>query len=191
MFEKTADKLTRGLCGRGVIAESEAALYRYGFDMALTMLLNIISTAAVGLIFGMVFESIAFLVCYIPLRSYAGGYHSETPLRCYFLSLAMIAAVLSALKLLPFGAAGYAVIMAAGAALCALLYPVEDHNKPLDEAEVRVYRRRALTILAAEVCIWAVTGLLLRFKCGLIPMSVFTEGLMLASGRIKNARLKK
>ena len=93
MFEKTADKLTRGLCGRGVIAESEAALYRYGFDMALTMLLNIISTAAVGLIFGMVFESIAFLVCYIPLRSYAGGYHSETPLRCYFLSLAMIAAV--------------------------------------------------------------------------------------------------
>lgn len=121
MFEKTADKLTRGLCGRGVIAESEAALYRYGFDMALTMLLNIISTAAVGLIFGMVFESIAFLVCYIPLRSYAGGYHSETPLRCYFLSLAMIAAVLSALKLLPFGAAGYAVIMAAGAALCVLL----------------------------------------------------------------------
>lgn len=191
MFEKTADKLTRGLCGRGVIAESEAALYRYGFDMALTMLLNIISTAAVGLIFGMVFESIAFLVCYIPLRSYAGGYHSETPQRCYFLSLAMIAAVLAALKFLPFGAAGYAVFMAAGVALCALLSPVEDHNKPLDEAEVRVYRRRALTILAAEVCIWAVTGLMLRFKCGLIPMSVFTEGLMLAAGRIKNARLKK
>ena len=123
----------------------------------------------------------------LPFREDPTPYH----VWLYFLSLAMIAAVLAALKLLPFGAAGYAVIMAAGAALCALLSPVEDHNKPLDEAEVRVYRRRALTILAAEVCIWAVTGLLLRFKCGLIPMSVFTEGLMLAAGRIKNARLKK
>lgn len=55
--------------------------------MGITVLINLISTIVIGVIAGNVFESIAFLVFYIPLRSYAGGYHASTPRRCYFISI--------------------------------------------------------------------------------------------------------
>lgn len=85
MFKKTACKITQRLCEKGIISESDFDLYEYGFNMRITVLLNLISTIVIGVIAGKVFESIAFLVFYIPLRSYAGGYHASTPRRCYFI----------------------------------------------------------------------------------------------------------
>lgn len=58
---------------KGIISESDFDLFEYGFNMGITVLLNLISTIVIGVIAGEVFESIAFLVFYIPLRSYAGG----------------------------------------------------------------------------------------------------------------------
>lgn len=87
MFKKTACKITQRLCEKDIISERDFDLYEYGFNMGITVLLNLISTIVIGVIAGKVFESIAFLVFYIPLRSYAGGYHASTPRRCNFISI--------------------------------------------------------------------------------------------------------
>ena len=42
-----------------------------------------------------------FILAYIPIRSYAGGYHASTQLRCYILSNAVVVAVLIAIRLVP------------------------------------------------------------------------------------------
>lgn len=47
---------------KGIISESDFDLYEYGFNMGITVLLNLISTIVIGVIVGKVFESIAFLV---------------------------------------------------------------------------------------------------------------------------------
>ena len=62
MFKKTACKITQRLCEKGIISESDFDLYEYGFNMGITVLLNLISTIVIGVIAGNVFESIAFLV---------------------------------------------------------------------------------------------------------------------------------
>ena len=90
MFKKTACKITQRLCEKGIISESDFDLYEYGFNMGITVLLNLISTIVIGVIVGKVFESIAFLVFYIPLRSYVGGYHASTPRRCYFYNVPLV-----------------------------------------------------------------------------------------------------
>ena len=69
MFKKTVCKIMQHLCEKGIISESDFDLYAYGFNMEITDLLNLISTIVIGVIVGKVFESIAFLVFYIPLRS--------------------------------------------------------------------------------------------------------------------------
>ena len=86
-YKKPACKITQRLCEKGIISESDFDLYEYGFNMGITVLLNLISTIVIGVIASNVFESIAFFVFYIPLRSYAGGYHASTPRRCYFISI--------------------------------------------------------------------------------------------------------
>ena len=57
MFKKTACKITQRLCEKGIISESDFDLYEYGFNMRITVLLNLISTIVIGVIVGKEFES--------------------------------------------------------------------------------------------------------------------------------------
>lgn len=82
MFEALAEKIVRRLRDRQIISKENEELYKYGFNIGLTILINLLSSVLVGVFFGMIFESMIFLMGYIPLRSYAGGYHARTPLRC-------------------------------------------------------------------------------------------------------------
>ena len=56
MFKKTACKITQRLCEKGIISESDLDLFEYGFNMGITVLLNLISTIVIGVIAGNVFE---------------------------------------------------------------------------------------------------------------------------------------
>ena len=184
MFQTTAQKITDRLCSQDIIEDADKELYEYGFNMLLTVSLNIISTIIIGLLFGMVFESIAFLVAYIPLRSYAGGYHARTPLRCYIISLLLIVLILLTLKLIGESVLALFVLSSIGTIICVTMSPVEDVNKPLDEAEIKVYRKKAMIILAAEIIILIISIFALMKLAAVISTSLALEGAMLVLGKI-------
>lgn len=184
MFQTTAQKITDRLCSQDIIESADKELYEYGFNMLLTVSLNIISTIIIGLLFGMVFESIAFLVAYIPLRSYAGGYHARTPLRCYIISLLLIVLILLTLRLIRESVLALFVLSTIGTIICVTISPVEDVNKPLDEAEIKVYRKKAMIILAAEIIILIISIFALMKLAAVISTSLALEGAMLVLGKI-------
>ena len=184
MFQTTAQKITDRLCSQDIIEDADKELYVYGFNMLLTVSLNIISTIIIGLLFGMVFESIAFLVAYIPLRSYAGGYHARTPLRCYIISLLLIVLILLTLRLIRESVLALFVLSTIGTIICVTISPVEDVNKPLDEAEIKVYRKKAMIILAAEIIILIISIFALMKLAAVISTSLALEGAMLVLGKI-------
>lgn len=85
----------------------------------------------------------------------------------------------------------YAVLLVA-ALIVLVLSPVEYRNKPLDEIEHKVYKKRAVFILAAELLI----GLALRlagfgdlFTAVIYSFAVLS--VMLLLGWVKNKRIKK
>lgn len=184
MFQTTAQKITDRLCSQDIIEDADKELYVYGFNMLLTVSLNIISTIIIGLLFGMVFESIAFLVAYIPLRSYAGGYHARTPMRCYIISLLLIVLILLTLKLIGESVLALFILSGIGTIICVTMSPVEDVNKPLDEAEIKVYRKKAMIILAAEIIILIISIFALMKLAAVISTSLALEGAMLVLGKI-------
>lgn len=190
MFQTTAQKITDRLCSQDIIEGADKELYEYGFNMLLTVSLNIISTIIIGLLFGMVFESIAFLVAYIPLRSYAGGYHARTPLRCYIISLLLIVLILLTLRLIRESVLALFVLSTIGTIICVTMSPVEDVNKPLDEAEIKVYRKKAMIILAAEIIILIISIFALMKLAAVISTSLALEGIMLVLGKITNTQFK-
>lgn len=186
MFEKAAFIITQNLYDKQIISKEDMDLYKYGFNMGLTVVLNLISTILIGVIMGMVFESIAFLAFYIPLRSYAGGYHAKTPWRCYFVSLFIIAAVLAFCRFVPLNFVIYGSLLAAGSIVCIFLAPVQTDNKPLDDLERQRYRKISIVILLIEICIWAFLVFVLRQFEKIIPIVVFIEAVMLFCGKDKN-----
>jgi len=133
-----------------IIKSEEKELFTYGLQQGLVLIINIVSSILVGLLFHMVWESILFLIAYIPLRSYAGGYHARTQIRCYILSIGIIGVVLWGIKFFEWTNFNYFLTALMGGIIIFLLAPRGDANKPLDELEKVVYKSRTRRILLVE-----------------------------------------
>ncbi len=184
MFDKLSEKIVCKFCDNEIILKEDSDLYKYGINVGLMIVTNLSSIAIVGVLFDMLIESIMFLLVYIPLRSYSGGYHACTPWRCYIISIVMIAAVLKFFNHFPFSLSLYGILLLIGLIACIILAPVESKNKPLDEQERRIYKKMALIILSAEVCIWFILTFVLHIFEEIIPLAIFTEAVMLVLGKI-------
>ena len=141
----------------------------------------------VGLIFGVFPEIAVFMAAYIPLRSFAGGYHAKTPLSCYVFSVIMLIVVSIGLKYLHLADWVYYAVLVAATLVVLVLSPVEDRNKPLAEIEQKVYKKRTMNIAAAEVMVC----LALKFVgydnlFVAVVYSFVVLSFMLVAGKVKN-----
>ena len=153
LLARLAGKIGNNLVHSGVIKEEDAEIYIYGINQILTSVLNVSSALIIGLIFGVFSEIAVFMAAYIPLRSFAGGYHAKTPLRCYVFSVIMLIVVSIGLKYLHIADCVYYAVLVAATLVVLVLSPVEDRNKPLDEIEQKVYKKRTMNIAAVEVMV--------------------------------------
>lgn len=155
MFRRLSIRIADQLISMGRFMEEDRAIYQLGLEMLFLNLVNLLSAAFIGLFMGQLLECFLFLALFIPLRCHAGGYHAENPLCCYFLSNAVIVFVLLLLRTPPVmmerGAGVAFLTLSAG--MAAILAPVENLNKPLDEVEKRVYGFRTRIVLIIEVLI--------------------------------------
>ncbi|MGF7050755.1 accessory gene regulator B [Paenibacillus sp. DS2015] len=187
MVAHLLDKTIAKLIELGSIKEDEKDLYAYGLQQGLIIILNILTTVAIGLFSGMFWQSILFMAAYLPLRSFAGGYHANTQLLCYLYSIILTSTVLMAIKLIP-----WTNPMCLGLALFAgviifILGPVEDSNKPLDQIEIATYRKRTRAILLVELVI--ILFILEIGQNNILPgmsVSLFALSVMLVLGKVKN-----
>ena len=146
----------------------------------------------IGMVFGMLLESILFMVAYIPLRSYAGGYHAKTAVRCYFFSIVMISAVLWVMRYVMYSGLICGCLTAISGSVIWFLVPVEDRNKPLDDVEKVVYRKRARGMVLAESILLLFAILCNGERLGMcITLVLCVLALMLLLGKWKNAYLRK
>jgi accessory gene regulator B len=131
----------------GIITSDDKELFSYGLQQGLVLLLNIFTTVIIGFAFGMVWQSVVFLIAYIPLRSYAGGYHARTQIRCYIFSVLLIITALLGIWLLSWINLGSILIVLFSGGIVYIKAPIEDPNKPLNQLEKIVFRRNSRVLL--------------------------------------------
>ena len=192
MFYKLSERITDEFEKQRVIVSEDKEIYRYGVQQGLNLAFNLLTTLVIGAVCGMFWESILFMAAYMPLRSFAGGYHAKTHLRCYLYSIVMITVVLLIIRFLPVGRIIYSCLMLVGGIVIFLLAPVEDKNKPLDDEEQRVYCIRTRVILVLEGSVLLVS-ILLQFKPfhSAISLAIFCLGVLVLVGKVKNMILHK
>lgn len=175
-----------------VIKEEDAEIYIYGINQILVSVLNVSSALIIGWIFGAVLEIAVFMAAYIPLRTFAGGYHSKTPLRCYMFSIIILIFVSVCMKYFCTVNLLHYIVSASATLILLIRSPIEDINKPLGIAERKIYKKRALFIMIVEIVI----GLFLKMMSldSLFVSLIYTFMVlcfMLAIGIIKNQILSK
>ena len=187
MFYKTSVYIADILEQQNKFAPEDKEAYRYGLQQGLNLALNILTTIVIGALCGMVYPSILFLVCYMPLRSFCGGYHAKTHLRCYIYSVIMITSILLVAKYTAFNIVLYEVLVLISLIIILLLAPVEDENKKLDSVEKRVFRKRAYIIAFLEVLLYHIFLLTHLTYCYIILcIALFSLSILMVIGFIKN-----
>lgn len=187
MFAKTAETITKKLQENNSISSEQYEICRFGFQQGLTILLNAVTVIVIGAVMKELWQAILFMALYAPLRSNAGGYHARTATRCYIYSILLMIAVLLAMKYLFIPTFICIIALVISCAVILILAPVEDANKPLDDIEQVVYKKRTYVITALEVAFCAIALL-----CGakqimlcFIGAFIMISGILIA-GKIKN-----
>ncbi|MEO1816534.1 MAG: accessory gene regulator B family protein [Acetobacterium sp.] len=179
-------RITDILISNEIIIAKNRNLYTYGLQQGLLMILNVATILGIGIVFNMVWESIIFLLTFVPLRSNAGGYHAKTQLRCYLYSVAMITVTLVGIKIVPWtGVICLSLTVVAGTIIF-FLAPVEAVNKPLGQVEKAVYKKRtrvSLGLFVFLVMLFCYIGQLAISVC--IMMGNVVVGIVLVLGRVK------
>ena len=187
MFTKTAKQLVAHMEENQIIKSEDRELYIYGLNQGLSILLNLATALGIGLLFDSFFQLVVFMTAYIPLRSYAGGYHAKTPLRCYIISVVILIIVSISVKYVVLEILTYFIIAFISMTIIAFFSPVGDSNKPLDKIEIMVYKKRARIILLIEMTADALS-FFLGWDLLLISISyvLLTISILLLIGKIKH-----
>lgn len=177
----------RCLVSKGIVPASDSELYEFGLNQLFFQAINIVTDVIVGLCFGMLPQCILFLATFIPMRSYAGGFHAKTPFRCYILSTAILAAALCVIKFLPATALVCLLLAVPSGVVSLYMVPVADANKPLSLKEKSVYRKNFQKVLCV-VSIVAFFCFCFGYPAATLSIGVAMVALaiMMVAGYLKN-----
>lgn len=144
MFVNISEKITNRLIRNNVIDNCSREIYLFGVEQFLTIVLNIVTTLAIGIVLGELWQSLLFVLLFMALRTYAGGYHASTPMGCYLLTSSIIAIALSVLKYIEINIFVCVGLLIISGVVILILSPVASENKPLDNIEFVIYRKKQL-----------------------------------------------
>lgn len=158
MIEYISISISEVWAKSGVINEVEIDSYRYGLELLLSTALNLLAVVCISIVLGHPFVHIPYLMVFITMRLYAGGYHAGKHWMCILLnSVVYIAALLTMLLLPDYISAVFCIaVSVTDLILVFLIAPVEAKNKPLYHSE-RIRNRRISLVLATILVVVSLT----------------------------------
>ena len=134
----------------GLIPSADVSLYIWALDYLFFNLLTWGTLLFLGFVFNCVPRCLLFLILYLPLRIYAGGFHAKTKIGCYLISAFtfLFVVLYPADTTIHFYHLVFPCI-----STCIIYYfsPVSATNKPLDDLEALHYKKMARKILFSEI----------------------------------------
>ena len=155
MIYKLAEKIVEIQINSNKINANERRIYEYGYTVAFEVMVNLIISLIIGIAFNSLLYVFAFLCLYIPLRSFCGGWHADTFLKCTVVSTAILFGEVFFIKYL-IQDCNLSVILSIFL-ICFIgilgLAPVQTATKPIGEAEKTAYRKKIYIIVIMHLMI--------------------------------------
>ncbi len=161
MIVYISKKILKFLLDSNVIEDTawEKEYYQYGIEITISSILNIVLIMAIGTVFHSVIESIIFLMLFIPIRQYTGGFHANSYFKCnLFFSISYMTVLMVYYATFSFLSINIITLISFLCVLIILIIcPVEHVNKPIPKD-----RRKSHKIIAAMLSlIYGVSAVLL------------------------------
>lgn len=170
------------------LQEDDKDIYLFGVYQGAILLLNICTALLIGVALNMLLEIVIYLICFLPLRIFAGGYHAKTQLRCYIMSSFTTVIILLGIQFLQQQESIWEFLSYfVSFGIIWRFAPVADANKPLLEKEQVNYQKKVRKVLLLLTGIAALTYFLgFNIITTVIEVSVCFLSLILLMGIYKN-----
>ena len=190
MLSLCVKRMTLFFVQKGIFPEEDREVYAYGFELLLSTIFSLLTVFVMSVFFGRITETLVFILTFIVMRIFAGGYHASNHLRCFLALISIYSLFLIILtfcggRTILWLSGGFAVI---SLATVFLLSPVADKNKPLTEKETKTFRLRSrvvtvfcVMVIACGIAFLKGNFLVLSVSCGL-----FAVAASLTAAKIRN-----
>ena len=149
--------LSRRLVERGIIKEEEQEIYQFGIRNGMIILLNVLTAFLIGLVTEKLFIVAVFTLSFMALRSYTGGYHSDSRIFCYVGSnLVLFIPVYTEMLFVQTDNYILIILLALAVGIIMVCSPMNSKNRKLDEAEQKHFGRKARVISVVQLIVLGV-----------------------------------
>ena len=181
------EKYVNNLVNKNIIEPGKQEIYTYGIRQGILIIINIATVVGIGLVMGLLAESMVFLVTYMLIRTYAGGYHAKSQLGCYIFSTVAVTVILLGIKHITFSGSIYLLATLISATIIYVLSPIENINKPLSQKEKILYGKKSRTLVGifttVSLMMWFIG---IKSIAKSIVMAMLLVGVLMIVGKIIN-----
>ena len=163
----------------------EESVIVFGLDMLKTIIIEIIVAVMLAIFAGCFWRAMIFLVTLMPLRQYAGGYHTRSRISCAVMSTVIYALELLLLKYVNIWTMWQILGMFISAFIIILLAPVENRNNLLP-AKMH-FKNRTRMMLLIDMLIFTILMVAHRYDYSFVIFnSVELVAILCIMGYISN-----
>ena len=136
------------------INNEDADIYQYGNEIIISSVIDLLIVFILGLIYKELLNAVLFFISFLLLRTFGGGYHANTYLKCKIIYIIDISVVLFLSKYAVFIYNLHTMILISmfSTTVIFFLAPIENPYKPLSESET-VKNARKSKVLSVILCL--------------------------------------
>lgn len=186
MINTLSYKISDLFINNGKIELEKREVIAYGLGRIFTNIILLVSFTAIGCLLNDIKGISLFLLFFIPLRKYAGGFHFESSIFCYVVSCFVVTIAVLVTKII-YSLNIYLMIGFVSMLLIWKMAPIQARRKVLTKEEKIVYGGNIKIILVVDIMIVSIL-LLLRIDIiyPYILISFLVESILLIIGKIKD-----
>ena len=149
MLNKLALCIANRLEKHNTIDPKKKEVYVYGLELIISFLFSTSLVILIGTIMGKIIPTIIFLIVYILLRSYSGGYHANSYWLCTVVTLSVYMLVILLATYITVNTIVYIGFFTVGVVLLYVFAPIENINKEILPKDARRYKYISIVIFVA------------------------------------------
>ncbi len=177
MLKKFSKYAVTAWIRNNVVSENDAPVYCYGLELLLSSVINLLIMICISCIYGKPFILVPYILTFIPLGIYVGGYHAKSHVNCIVFNAALYMVAIGFLLVV---SAHNATTICTFFNLISLLLiiffsPAEAKNKPLSEGEAKKYRKISIFISVFIFIIGLILYQLCEINSRLYAMACYGE----------------
>lgn len=168
-----------------VIDEENKEIYEFGLKQTFSLVLDLGIAMSIGFFTKSILEMAIFMITFITIRRYAGGYHARRRSLCILFSMIM---EITAILLISNYKDEFQILTVIAVIGIFSLSPIDTEERPLDSIEIQVYRNKALfltTLWTLLFLIFVYFDISLFYEA--IGIGIYSAFIMLVIGWIENS----